>query len=228
MAGARAAGASWAMRLLYQFPISPYSRRARLALMHKGLTVELRDAFGDPALFAEARRQGPLQTMPVFVEEDGGVIGDSMALTHYLDIAYPSAPALWPRNREDAHRIVEVTSLADAALTALIDVGIRYHALHTAEAWRDVAGEQARRAQRALDALGERLSSLSRPTVTASGWSAPDMWVFTAVTWMEVLPSIADTMPFAAQVLSIGYSVPAAVTRWVDAHRDREDVRALA
>lgn len=214
------------MRVLYHFLVSPYSRRTRLALMHKKLDVELREAFGDPALLEEARRRGPLQTIPVFVEEDGRVLGDSMAITRYLDRAYPDAPTLWPEDREDAFRIFEITSLVDAALNALIDMGVRYHALHTAEAWSEVAAEQARRAQAALDALGERLSS-SRPTVAASGWSAPDMWVVTAVQWLELLPRIAAEMPFAAHVLSLGCTVPAAVTRWVDAHRDRADVRAL-
>jgi len=195
--------------------------------MHKGLDVELRDAFGDPALLEEARRRGPLQTVPVFVEEDGRVLGDSMAITRYLDRAYPSAPTLWPEGREEAHGVFEVTSLVDAALTGLIDLGVRYHALHTADAWRDIAVEQARRAQQALDALGERLASLPRSTVASSGWSAPDMWVQTAVEWMEVLPRIAADVPFAAHVLSLGCSIPAPVARWADAHRGRDDVRAL-
>ena len=32
------------MRTLYHFRASPFARRARLALAHKGLEVELRDA----------------------------------------------------------------------------------------------------------------------------------------------------------------------------------------
>jgi hypothetical protein len=65
------------MRVLYHFARSPFSRRVRLALAHKGLTAELREARANPAFLEEARALSPLRTMPVLLEEDGHAIGDS-------------------------------------------------------------------------------------------------------------------------------------------------------
>jgi glutathione S-transferase len=58
-------------RVLYQFPLSPFSRRTRLALAHKSLSVELRDGRTSPELVDEARALVPLRTFPVLVEADG-------------------------------------------------------------------------------------------------------------------------------------------------------------
>lgn len=215
------------MRLLYHFSVSPYSRRVRLALLQKNVSVELRDALGDAALLEEAQRLGAVKTVPILVEEDGRVLGDSTVITHYLDRAYPSGPPIWPTSSDDAFEVFEAASLTDAALGALADPGIRYYNLRDASAWDNVQKEYAGRAQRAIDALADRVSSLSRPTVAASGWSGADMWIFTFVTWLELLPNIAKDAAFAAQVLTFGCTLPPALQRWADKHRDREDVRAV-
>lgn len=215
------------MRLLYHFSVSPYSRRTRLALLHKGIHVELRDSLGDPALLDEAQRIGSLKTIPVFVEEDGRILSDSTSITHYLDRAYPSAPPIWPTAPGDAHAVFETVSLTEAALTNLIDLGVRYYSLSCASTWDDVRKEFTGRAQRALDALSDRVSSMTRPTVAASGWSGADMWLITAVTWLELVPVIAPDAAFAAQVVSLGWKLPPALQRWADQHRDRDDVRAV-
>jgi len=75
------------MRLLFHFQTSPFARRTRLALAHKGLSFELRDVRAQPELLEQVRRLTPLKTIPVLVEEDGRVLGDSTAISHYLDRA---------------------------------------------------------------------------------------------------------------------------------------------
>ncbi len=215
------------MRTLFHIPLSPYARRTRLALAHKGLTAELRDVRAHPELFEESRRLSPLKTIPVLVEEDGRILGDSTAISHYLDRAYPSAPALWPTDPEDALAIFEVASLVDVALNGTIDLGVRYYALHTAEAWPTVKAEAMQRVQRALDALAHRVSALQRPTIARSGWSAADMWLFTAEYWFSTLPQRVSAFPPAAQAMSLGWRLPPELTRWADQHRDRPDIRAL-
>lgn len=215
------------MRRLYHFSVSPYSRRTRLALMHKGIAVELHDALADPALCEEAQRLGPMKTIPVLVEEDGKILYDSTSITHYLDRAYPSAPPIWPASASDAYAIFDAAALTDAVLTNLIDLGVRYYALNNASTWDDVRKEFIGRAQQALDALAERVSSLSRPTVAASGWSGADIWIFTAVYWLEQLPTITAKYAFAGHVISLGVTLPPALQRWADQHRDRDDVRAV-
>lgn len=215
------------MRILFHFPTSPFARRTRLALAHKGLTAELRDVRARPELLEEVRRLSPLKTIPVLVEEDGQVLGDSTAISHYLDRAYPSAPPLWPSAPEDARALFEVASLVDVALNGLSDLGARYYALHSSEAWIAVKTEAIDRVQRALDTLGQRVSALSRPTVARSGWSAADMWLVTAEHWLATLPQRAAGFAPAAQIVSLGWRLPPELTRWADQHRDRPDVRAL-
>jgi hypothetical protein len=53
------------------------------------------------------------------------------------------------------------------------------------------------------------------------------MAAYTAVTWLEGLPARVPTFPPAKTILELGWSVPAALTAWVDQHRKRPDVVAL-
>ncbi|OJH35739.1 glutathione S-transferase family protein [Cystobacter ferrugineus] len=216
------------MRILFHIANSPFARRTRLALAAKGLIVELRDVRAHPEFFEESRRLSPLKTVPVLVEEDGRVLGDSTAISHYLDRAYPSTPPLWPSEPDEAFAAFEVASLVDLAVNTVVDLGGRYHALRTSEDWETVRAEAMERVQRALDALAQRAAALSRPTFSRQGWSAPDMWLFTAEHWLASLPARAATFPVAAQVLSLGWRLPPELSRWADQHRDRPDVRALA
>ena len=215
------------MRLLFHIAHSPFARRTRLALAHKGVSVELRDVRAQSEHFTESRGLSPLKTVPVLVEEDGRVIGDSTAICHYLDRAYPSATPLWPADPGEALRVFELTSLVDVALTGAVDYGVRLHALRTADAWPAVKGEGLERIQRALDAVGQRVAALTGPTVCAGGWSAADMWLVTAERWFSSLPERAERVPAAAQVLALGWRLPPELSRWALQHRDRPDVRAL-
>jgi glutathione S-transferase len=212
-------------RILYHFPLSPFSRRTRLALAHKGLEVELRDGRANPAFVEESRRLVPTRTTPVLVEADGRALGDSLAIAHYLDRAYPDLPALWPS--VDAFEVFETIALVNVAIDTLVDLGTRYFSLRGDAAWSGVAGEMVGRAQAALDALGARAAARTRPTVSSGGWSAADMWLCVATAWLESLPARAPTTASAAQVVSLGWTVPASLSRWADAHRERADVKAL-
>jgi glutathione S-transferase len=214
-------------RALYHFPTSPFSRRARLALAHKKLDVALRDARQEPALLDEARALSPIKTIPILVEPDGRALGDSVAIMHYLDAAYPDAPALWPRgDARAASAALEVAALVDVALDTIVDLGSRYFDLRADAAWPGVKGEMLGRAQRALDALADRAASW-KPTVLASGWSAADMCVLTMTAWLEGLPARASTNKNVGQIVTLGWTLPAALSTWADAHRARADVIAL-
>jgi glutathione S-transferase len=212
------------MRTLYHFRNSPFSRRTRLALAHKGLECELRDGRENPAFLDEARKLTPMKTLPVLV--DGGhALGDSGAIVHCLDRAYASAPRLWPAG-DEAHAAFEVAGLVDVALGHLIELGTRYFVLRGDAAWSSVKAEVLGRAQRALDGLAE--VSRGRRTIAASGWSAADMWLYTAVAWIEVMPQRASASTNIAQILSLGgWSLPSALSAWADDHRGRADVAAL-
>ena len=215
------------MRTLYHLRYSPFSRRARLALAHKGLEAELREC-SDPAARREAGQRVALRTIPVLVDGDRA-LGDSVAITRWLDAAYPNAPRLWPAaDADDAHVALEVAGYVDQALDAIANTGTRYYVLHGDGAWAAVRDEMMGRAQLALDALAERIATLGRATVARSGWSAADMWLLTAVVWLRGLPGRVETSPNAKQIMQVGgWSVPPALVSWAEAHGSRDDVRAL-
>jgi glutathione S-transferase len=213
------------MRTLYHYRHSPFSRRTRLALAHKGLACELREAREQPAHLEEARGLVAFRTMPVLVDH-GRAMGDSTAIVHWLDLAYPVAPRLWPQN-EDAADVLQVAALVDVVLNGVVDVGTRYNALHGDAAWNTVTTEILGRSARAAQHLAARVGELGRPTIARVGWSAADMWLLTMTIWFETLPSRAATNQHVAQLVGLGFELPAALCRWTDAHRGRDDVRAL-
>ena len=95
------------MRMLYHFPLSPYSRKVRIALKEKALEFELqveevwerRDAF---------LALNPAGQVPVLVEDDGAAIVDSQAIAEYLDEVYPERPLIGatPAERAETRRLV--------------------------------------------------------------------------------------------------------------------------
>jgi glutathione S-transferase len=209
-------------RRLFHFVTSPFARRVRLALAHKKLDVELCDTRKYPAFSEEVRKLTVVRTVPVLVEPDGSVLADSSAIAHYLDKAYTDAPPLWLAG----HAGFEIAALVDVALGSLVDLGTRYYTLRDSAKWDETKGEMLGRAQSALDGLAARAAGMGA-TVHAAGWSAPDMWLFTMTTWLEGLPARAASAPFPAQIVSLGWRLPEALTRWANAHRSRADVLAL-
>jgi glutathione S-transferase len=198
------------VRRLYHFALSPYSRRVRLVLSHKGIPVELVDPRTEPTAMETMKSLYPMRTAPVLVEEDGAVLGDSTAITHYLERTHPNPP-LWPRGVRDIARVTQVMALTDGALALLIDLGTRYYALRAHDAWPAVRGELGGRAEGALDALAKLVTGLRQSTVAG----------------LEGLPARAPTFANAAQVLALGWKLPEALPRWADAHRGRADIVSL-
>ena len=211
--------------ILYHFPTSPFSRRVRLALLHKGLSAELRDVRANPDHQTELRRINPLHTVPVLVDGER-IVGDSTAILHYLDRKQPRPP-IWPEGTAGAEAF-ELMALADAVVTLLADLGIRYHPLHDHPSFPAVREQFIGRVQRALDRLAERVKGNheARP-LCGDEWSAADIALYTTVAWLEGLPARAKTHPAPAQVMSLGWTLPSALTAWADPHRRRPDVVAL-
>ena len=88
--------------------LSPYSRKVRIALREKALDFELKSE-----KTWERRHEflalNPAGTVPVLVEENGAVIADSVAITEYLEEAYPDAAKLLPDSpagRAETRRLV--------------------------------------------------------------------------------------------------------------------------
>ena len=81
------------MRILYHLPLSPYSRKVRLALGEKRLPFELK-----MERVWERRPDylalNPAGGVPMLVEETGLAIPDSWVICEYLEEAYPDTPLL--------------------------------------------------------------------------------------------------------------------------------------
>jgi glutathione S-transferase len=81
------------MRVLYHLPLSPFSRKVRLALSEKRLPFELRleKVWQRRPEYLELNAAG---TVPTLIEPNDMVIADSGVICEYLEEAYPDSPLL--------------------------------------------------------------------------------------------------------------------------------------
>ncbi len=81
------------MRVLYHLPMSPFSRKVRLALTEKRLPFEVVTEKTWECR-PEYLQLNPANTVPTLREPNGMVIADSNAICEYLDEAYPDIALL--------------------------------------------------------------------------------------------------------------------------------------
>ncbi|OYQ35782.1 glutathione S-transferase [Niveispirillum lacus] len=95
------------MRTLFHHPLSPFSRKVRVALAEKRLefALELEKPWERREVFM---LMNPAGEVPVLVEADGAVIADQNAICEYLEDAYPTTTLLG----SDVAQRVEVRRLA--------------------------------------------------------------------------------------------------------------------
>jgi glutathione S-transferase len=89
---------------LYHAGTSPNSRRVRIFIAEKGLTVEFTAVdLASKEQFSEAYRNiNPRMVVPTLVLDDGTAIGEVPAIMRYLDEAYPETPLLGVTPKEKA------------------------------------------------------------------------------------------------------------------------------
>ncbi len=89
------------MRVLYHFPLSPFSRKIRIILKEKELDFEL-----IPENYWERRQEflalSPSGEVPVLVENDELVLHDSIAIAEFLEESYREKPMLPPNTKDRA------------------------------------------------------------------------------------------------------------------------------
>lgn len=95
------------MRILYHQPLSPFSRKIRLALKEKGLDFELR-AERVWERRPEFLALNPACEVPVMVEPDGKAYADATAIAEYVDEVYPDRRLIGfdPAGRAETRRLV--------------------------------------------------------------------------------------------------------------------------
>ncbi len=213
------------MHRLYHFPTSPFSARVRLAIALKGVPVEIVDCRADELRLAEARALSPAATIPVFVTGRGDVLGDSGSIVRWLDTACPE-PRLYSSEPSELARTLRACDLVDAALDPVVEVGTRAYVLHDAPGWRAYADSRVARVRASLDALVVETAALDRSTFGTAGLNAADIWTFTMVRWFMNLPARVGLSPLAAQILTLGVEVPAALVQFVASLDDKVSAAA--
>ncbi|TNE36667.1 MAG: glutathione S-transferase family protein [Alphaproteobacteria bacterium] len=109
-------------RTLYHLPLSPFCRKVRVALAEKKLDYEgvIERPWDERPEFLDLNHGG---TVPVFVDEDGTVVSESMAIVEYLEEVYPE-PSLLPGDaaaRAEVRRICQWFDLKfDGEVTTMV------------------------------------------------------------------------------------------------------------
>ena len=111
------------MKLIYAKP-SPYSRKARVTLIEKGLQDRIETEISNPLQDEDVLLSAnPLGKVPALVLDDGTALFDSSVICEYLDSLAP-APALLETGR-DRWTLARQMSLADGVLDAAVSYAWR-------------------------------------------------------------------------------------------------------
>ncbi|MBY0281981.1 MAG: glutathione S-transferase family protein [Alphaproteobacteria bacterium] len=117
------------MRTLYHYPLCPYSRKIRLILAEKKL-----DFSAEIERFWEKRPEfmklNPAGQVPILVDLNGSVINDSMAISEYLEDAYPERPLIGEGllQRAEVRRLVgwfDSKFASEVSVTLLMEKNIK-------------------------------------------------------------------------------------------------------
>ncbi len=114
------------MNTLYGVPLSPFVRKVRLMLEHKGIPYKLKPVMpGDDS--SEYRKISPLGKIPALVD-DYGTLCDSSVICDYIEHRYPSS-ALYPEDPYERARALWFEEYSDTALFVPLVAGIFFQKL---------------------------------------------------------------------------------------------------
>jgi glutathione S-transferase len=126
--------------LLRGSPLSPFARKARMAIMHLGLAEKVEFVRADPMNPDDAlRRDNPLGKIPVLVTPQGKPIYDSRVILEYLDHAAGGGiiiPDGWPARLEALTMQAMCDGIMDACILIIYEARHRPPAIHH-QPWLD-------------------------------------------------------------------------------------------
>ncbi len=199
------------MKLVIATP-SPFARKARIALLEKGLPHEVR--VQNP--WETSIEQNPLGKVPVLILDDGTVLHDSGVIVEYLD-TLGAPPRLIPQ--DPALRVVhrQIEAIADGLCDAVVLI-VAERARPPERLSADWIARQAQKLPRGLDELERRMGS--GETFTAHGLGLAEISAgcalgyldlrYPELAWREDHPRLAALAARLAARPSFAATVPAA------------------
>jgi glutathione S-transferase len=139
---------------LFTFATSPYARKVRIVLDHKGVPYEAVERCYSLDRKEDLRDASVRAEVPVLVLDDGRTIADSTIICEYLEQVYPT-PATFPKDAYERARMRMIEDLCDRTFDP---IGFGYYlGLLRADAPESAAVQEAARTEcRALIAVLER------------------------------------------------------------------------
>jgi glutathione S-transferase len=208
---------------LYQSNGSPNSRRVRIFLAEKGISVTqvpvdlgAKEQFSDSYVAINPRR-----VVPTLVLEDGTAIGEVPAIMRYLDEAFPETPLLGSDARQKAvvqmwERRMELEGFAAVMETVRNRVaGLKDRAIAGPHGYAQIPALVDRGMERVHDFYSDLDVRLGeQPFVAGPVLSAADITAFV-------------TIDFATNALQLGIpEANMATRRWYDALAGRDSFSA--
>jgi glutathione S-transferase len=108
---------------LFTFATSPYARKVRIVLDHKGIPYEPLERCYSLDRKEDLRSASNRAEVPVLVLDDGRTIPDSTIICEYLEQVYPS-PAIFPKDAYERSHMRRIEDLCDRTFDA---VGYGYY-----------------------------------------------------------------------------------------------------
>ena len=208
---------------LYQANASPNSRRVRIFLAEKGISVPIVPVdLGAKEQFSDAYRIiNPRHQIPTLVLDDGTSIGEVLAIWRYLEESHPATPLIGSTPKDKAlvtmwERRMELDGFAAVMEAVRNDVpGLKGRALsgpHAYEQIPELAERSKLRAKNFYADLDARLAEV--PFVAGTHFSIADI---TAVV----------TVDFATKAISLPIAGEhAALKRWYETIAARPSMTA--
>ncbi len=108
------------MITLFEHPLSPYSRKVKIALAEKGVQADILtpDAFGTGHTAGLFQQASPRGEVPALVLEDGTALFGSAVMMDYLEDRWPSPP-LMPRDPLERARVRMIEEVVDTQMEAI-------------------------------------------------------------------------------------------------------------
>ena len=175
---------------LYHAPSSPNSRRVRIFLAEKGISVPLAAVdLGKGEQHAEAYRAiNPRRVVPTLVLADGTAIGEVLAIWRYLEEACPDRPLLGTTPKDKAlvtmwERRMELEGFAAVMETVRnVAAGLKGRAIAGAHDYEQIPALVERGRQRVADFYADLETRLAEvPFLAGNRFSVADITAIVTV-----------------------------------------------